>query len=193
MRREESSNEFLLLQVRWLSLQCLFLSLSPSTFCRCWPSTVFSSSASRLWRTARTGSRSRRRQRPSQSRSKCNWTGAGWVSFPLFFSTSCRFQCFDIGTHLSLLTGCYCVLSVRLIVSDFVLFRLVSRLKYLASFLCLSLYMHLYVTAVFCKYSWVNEYVMCVCVLLLKYLKVCFIFKICGIDCSIWIIRLATS
>lgn len=64
-----------------LSPHCLLISFSAFTLCRCWPSTACSSSASRPWRTARTGSRSRRRRRPSQSHSKYSWTGAGWVLF----------------------------------------------------------------------------------------------------------------
>lgn len=71
---------------------------------RYWPSITCLSSASRLWRTVRTGSRSRLLQHPNRNRSKYSWNDARWGSkcfwvqtfFVVLINLCCTFEHFNI-------------------------------------------------------------------------------------------------
>lgn len=52
--------------------------------CRCWSSTAYMSSVSKLWTAVRTGSKSRRLQHLNQKHSKYNWTDARWLKKNVF-------------------------------------------------------------------------------------------------------------
>lgn len=75
----------------------VFSILKSCVHCRCWPSTVCMSSANRLWKTARTGSRSSRLQRQNQSHLKYSWSVARYVmcvrdvEFCCFFVVRCNY------------------------------------------------------------------------------------------------------
>lgn len=101
---------------------------------RCWPSTVCMSSVSRLWKTARTGSRSSCLQPRNQNHSEYSWSDARYV------------VCLGDILVESLVGSCF----------FWAVFTLYLHLfLYDLSFTWALLYfplMHLFVTAMFCKY-----------------------------------------
>lgn len=101
--------------------------------CRCWPSIVCMSSANRLWKTARTGSRSSRLQHQNQSHLKYSWSDVRYV----MCVRDVEF-CWNVF-----------VVSCNYLISSFFFFFAIYVLRR-ACFISPS--MHLFVAALFCKY-----------------------------------------
>lgn len=134
--------------VRWVSglLGLMLLGQSRLSLCgrfssflmlvsRCWPSTVCMSSVSRLWKTARTGSRSNRLQHQNQNHSEYSWSDVRYV------------VCWGEILVGSFVGSYFFVLScVHFISSSFPLWFMFYMRFFVFPF------MHLFVTAIFCKY-----------------------------------------